>query len=399
MKKLSFIVVMLLFTFSGFSQNETQSKTVSSNTQFALKLYKQLADYRGDIFISPYSISSAMVMTYAGARGETEKQMQEVMGFGAQETVHSDFCNLNKQLYNSRSENVKLSIANNVWVQKDLWLKNEFVQLTDSFYGANVKVADFKNDIVGACKDINEWVEQETEKMIKELLKPTQLTPTTRLVLVNAIYFKAEWKTKFDQSRTSKMKFVIDAINTQETDFMFQTSQNPYYQTDELQALSLAYNDNFSMVILLPTDKLGLSAFEQSLTEEKLNNILSGLQLSRTDIEVAIPKFEIKYSAELAEKLKNLGLTAPFGDFADFSGLTDKEELMIDEVIHQAVIKVSEEGTEAAGATAVVIREKSISIPIKFVADHPFMFLIRENSTGSILFLGRYAGPAIRNRG
>jgi len=395
MKKLSFIVVKLLFTFSGFSQNETQSETVSGNTQFALKLYKQLADLNGNIFISPYSISSAMVMTYAGARKETEREMQEVMGFGAQETVHSDFCNLNKQLYNSRSENVRLSIANNVWLQKDMWLKDEFLQLIDSYYGANIKNADFENDIEGARKDINNWVEQQTEKMITELIKPRQLTDLTRLVLVNAIYFKAQWKNKFDKSLTSKMQFVIDASNSQETDFMFQTTQNPYYQTDELQALSLAYNENFSMVILLPTDKLGLSDFEQSLTEEKLNKILNGLQLSSADIEVAIPKFEIRYSAQLVENLKNLGLNIPFGEFADFSGFTDYEKLKIDKVIHQAVIKVNEEGTEAAGATAVVVIKTSYSIPIKFVADHPFMFLIRENSTGSILFLGRYAGLSI----
>lgn len=400
-----------------------------SGNYFATELYAQLAGKNeGNLFFSPASIHTALAMTYAGARGNTEKQMHQTLrlprtlmrnmgkhvslkdGTGyfedlfvplPQERVHPAFAALIKKLNAPRLDHEKkpayqLVIANALWGQKGYPWREQFIKVTKDNYGAGLNHVDFIRQAEPARLRINEWVEKQTKDKIKNLIPKGAIDSLTRLVLTNAIYFKSNWAEKFQKGATRDEAFTLSPGKTVKTPMMHQQKRHGYLETDTFQAVELSYRfRDLSMVVFLPKTVDGLAAFEKTLTAENLAGWLG--QLKRETVKLTLPKFEFTSQFGLADTLKAMGMTDAFSlATADFSGMTTAENLFISAVIHKAFVAVDEEGTEAAAATAVVMwlgaapRPKE---PKVFKADHPFVFMIRHRATGSILFMGRVTNP------
>ncbi|HID99264.1 MAG TPA: serpin family protein [Thiotrichaceae bacterium] len=386
------ITVFLMSTQALFAAENTDA-VVSSNTAFAFDLYKQLQTYKGNLFLSPYSISTALAMTYAGAREQTAAQMSEVLHFGTDQTqFHSAFGELQAQINAAQQkEDIALNVANGLWFDQAYPFLDSFIDLVTNAYQAELKSVDFQTAFEAARLKINTWVEEQTQDKIKELIKPGMLSSLTRLVLVNAIYFKGNWATEFDKSETAL--FWVTPETSVEVPIMSQKEiHRPYFEDDLVQVLELAYEENeVSMIVILP--KGGFSKWEQSLTAKQLEVWLN-LFINK-DVTVFLPKFKISGEFELSNTLSAMGMPDAFNSRqADFSGLNGTKNLVISSVIHKAFVDVNEEGTEAAASTGVGIGGTAMPEPPEiFRADHPFLFLIRHNPSGSILFLGRVVNP------
>jgi len=397
----SLAVVLALVSFAACGAQDPATPEARADEQtlvrgdnaFALDLYGKLREQEGNLFFSPYSISTALGMTYAGARGNTEAQMAKVLHFDLpQEKLHPAFKSLLEGLGARRKEGgYELSVANALWGQKGYpWLK-EFLDVTRGNYGAGLREVDFAGDTEGARKTINDWVEKQTREKIKELLLKGDVGRETALVLTNAIYFKGDWASQFKKDRTRPGPFSLSDGTKVEVPMMRQTEEFGYMETEDLQALELPYvKGHLAMIVLLPRKVDGLPALEGSLTVEKLEGWL-GLLHKEEEVSVILPKFKMTSRFELNEVLKALGMTDAF-DGADFSGMDGVRDLFISKVIHKAFVDVNEEGTEAAAATAVAV-DRAVARMAEFHADHPFLFLIRDNASGSILFMGRVADP------
>ena len=377
------------------SSDVDTTDVVEGNTTFALDLYGKLKKKQGNLFLSPYSISTALAMTYAGARGNSEKQMANVLRFTLDNNqLHPSFSLLDEQLNAIQGKgDIELSVANALWAQKDYFFLKSFLDLIENNYGAVINSVNFK----GACEavriKINTWVEEKTKDKIKDLIKPGVLDPLTRLVLTNAIYFKGNWASQFKKSKTKEEKFWLDSSNSIKVPMMVQKQDFRYMESESLKILELPYVGNdLSMIVLLPKEIDGLGKLESSLTVENLANWLS--LLKEKEIRVFLPKFKMSSQFNLSQTLASMGMPDAFTKKADFSGMTDNKDLYISAVIHKAFVDVNEEGTEAAAATAVAMKFLSAPAPPPvFRVDHPFLFLIRHNSSESILFLGRVVNP------
>jgi serpin B len=374
---------------------DTQNRVDGNNT-FAIELYNSLRGQKGNLFFSPYSISTALAMTYAGARGVTEKQMAQVLNFnGGQDQLHVAFAHLQTQL-NAEQEkgDVQLNLANALWPEKDYSFLRDFLDLTNTYYKASLISVDFKNTPEQARIQINEWVEQKTNNKIRDLIQPGILNPLTRLVLTNAIYFKGEWAIPFKETSTNEAPFWLNRDTSVTVPLMFQKGDFRYGKNESMQLLALPYaGNNLSMIVLLPNEVQGLPALEASLTQDNLASWLKSLK--KREVRIFLPKFKMTSEFNLERILGAMGMASVFTPQADFSGMTGSKDLYINAVIHKAFVDVNEEGTEAAAATAVTMRMTAIAAPpAEFRADHPFLFLIRHNSSGSILFLGRVTNPA-----
>ncbi len=418
-KKCAFILVVVVVTAVGcfggeqrMADSEVQRQTVvQCNNEFALALFARLRENQGNIFFSPYSISTALAMTYAGARGETESQMAKVLHFptavaegvspgttlqGAQ--FHSAFGAVVKDL-NGRAKKggYELAVANALWGQKGYKLLGDFLRLIEAEYDGRLTEVDFVRATEPARKTINAWVEKQTKDKIKELLQPGVLDAATRLVLTNAIYFKGNWARQFKEDRTRPAPFTLLSGRKVDVPMMNQTDRFGYMEADDFQALEIPYVDNeLSMIILLPKEIDGLPEFEKALKPEDFAQWLD--RLRKREVIVSVPKFKMTSQFSLASVLKSMGMTDAFSaSEADFSGITGGRDLFISAVIHKAYVDVNEQGTEAAAATGVTMRLTSIG-PTEtavFRADHPFLFLIRDNYSGSILFIGRMIDPKL----
>jgi len=368
---------------------------VQGNTEFALDLYQKLRTTDGNIFFSPYSISTALAVTYAGARRDTAIQIAQALHFLLdQKQLHPAFALLEAKLGEvGKKGQVQLRIANTLWPQKGYALLEEFLALMKQYYGVLITAVDYGN-AEAARHTINAWVEEKTENKIKDLILPRMLDALTRLVLVNAIYFKGNWASQFDQRLTSDAPFWVTPDDQVQVPTMTQKHKFRYGEGNGLQILELPYaGDDLSMIVLLPEGIGVLAKLEDSLTGENLGRWARNLR--ETEVEVFLPRFEITFPFRLDDTLKSMGMVDAFSDRADFSGM-DEEPLYISAVLHKAFLAVNEEGTEAAAATAVIMARGPPSLPPIFRADHPFVFLIRENSAGSILFLGKVVNPASR---
>ena len=377
---------------------EDRPALVASNGRFACDLFGRIRQAEGNIVFSPYSISTALAMTRAGARGITADEMDKVLHFDlSQERLHRAAGGLVREL-NGAGDDTKrkyaLSVSNALWGQKGYNFREEFLSLTRDRYDAGLVQLDFIHDREESRKTINTAVEKQTHDKIKELLKSGHITPATRLVLTNAIYFKSEWESKFSTSATKDQSFQLTADKKVNVPMMSQTSQFNYWEDESLQLLELLYvGKDLSMLLLLPRKVDGLGEVEKELTQEKLIGWTG--KMKKASVTVSLPKFKVTGEFALAETLAKMGMETAFDcNRADFSGMTTSDRLWIQHVVHQAFVDVNEEGTEAAAATAVVI---GLSMPppgpvVK--ADHPFLFLIRDNRSGSLLFLGRVADPS-----
>lgn len=392
--------ILSVFIIIVFSINAVAVESASdANNLFALDIYNQIKQEEGNLFFSPYSIYAALAMTYAGARENTEKQMAGILHIPSdQKYIHSSLASLNKQLKEIEQKGVlELSIANALWAQKGYTFLPKFIQLNAKYYEAAFEQLDFKTNTEVARKRINSWTEEHTRKKIKDLLPSGALNTVTRLVLTNAIYFKSNWESQFKEFLTSDEPFWTASSTSVQTPTMRQIKEFNYTETDIAQILELPYKGNdLSMVILLPKERDGLSQMENSLALKNLTSLINGL--SRREVDVSLPRFKMEWGLNIAETLDKMGMSDAFKyRLADFSGMDGSKELWISSVFHKAFVSVDEQGTEAAAATAVVMKFGAApgmgKQPVIFRADHPFLFLIKENRTGTILFMGRVATP------
>lgn len=373
-----------------------EASVVSGNNRFAFDLYQQFNDgaiqKSKNMFFSPISLSTALAMTFSGARMETESQMAKVLHFELnQNQLHPAFASLMARMQGGKG--YQLVVANALWPQKEYPFLKDFMDIGTRYYQAGVQALDYAGDTEGARGTINRWVEQKTQNKIKELIKPDILTALTRLVLTNAVYFKGSWDTQFDPARTRSMAFRISDSQTVDVPMMYQSSSLPYYEDDVLQVLELPYaGKELSMLVVLPSRESGMAKVEAMLSAGSMEKWVSSLKEEK--VEVFLPKFRMTCDYALNPVLTRMGMPDAFDVLkADFSGMTGNKQLYIAAVIHKAFVDVNEEGTEAAAATAVVVATKSISINPQFRADRPFVFVIRDKKTGIILFMGRVMNP------
>ena len=370
-----------------------QKKLINNNDAFAFDLYKKGVAEGVNLFISPFSISSALAMTYAGARSETKEEMAAALHFPPDDhALHQTFAVLQDKLTEiEKKGSVQILTANSLWPQKGVDFLVEFLDLLKQYYGVSITPLDFA-DSEKARGKINTWVEEKTRSKIREIIPEGLLDSLTRLVLVNAIYFKGDWETQFDQERTSPAPFYKTSEEMLQVPMMQHKARYGYARNEGLQVLEMPYaGKDLSMLIFLPDQVDGLEQLEKELSTESLFRWTRDLR--RMDIQVFLPHFEISFSLNLNRILHSLGMVNAFGK-ADFSGMDGSKELFIAAVLHKAFIKVNEEGSEAAAATAVIMKTRSMPLPSPvFRADHPFFFIIRENNSGSILFMGRVCSP------
>ena len=376
-----------------------QAEAVNGSNAFAVDLYAQLSKQPGNLFFSPESISTAFGMAYAGARGQTATQMQQVFHFTLPpDRLHPAMGALLAGM-NAQHKDYELHVADALWAQQDSNFEESYLKLVQSDYGAGLHKVNFKISPDTVRATINAWVEKQTNDKIKDLIGQGALNTSTRLVLTNAIYFKGDWQDPFDAQATQKDEFHLSATQWVTTPMMHRTGGYRYYDGGTFQALELPYAGNeISMVVLLPKQTDGLTALEQSFTSGVAGEWIQKLE-PVDKVILTLPSFTMTQQFELSGALSAMGMAQAFSGSADFSGMTGKPEFSISAAIHKAYIDVNEKGTEAAAATAVVMyatamrREAPEPPPIVFRADHPFLFILLDTKSGSMLFLGRVADP------
>jgi serpin B len=376
-----------------------------ANNTFAIDILQQLKSNPGNLFFSPKSISTALAMTYAGAQGKTATEMAKVLHFTLPpERLHSAMRTLLSELSTKHTE-YQLYIANELWGQEGYTFLPEFLSLAKEKYGADLATVDFKNKTEAARLTINAWIAQQTKNKMSELIRPGILTDAIRLLLTNAIYFKADWKTQFSSEDTKYEVFYLSATRTIKVPLMHKTAILRYFNGGTFLALELPYKTNdLSMIILLPKAVEGLSALQESLTPSTLRTWLNSFRPASQTL-VILPRFKVEFKCQLNSILENLGMKGAFDrESANFYGAVSKEtrndvgNLYISAIIHSGIIDVTEEGSEAAAITEMHMSRPMGFIPdpippLVFRADHPFLFLILDNKFGNILFMGRLLDP------
>ena len=376
---------------SGATASSVEA-TVDACNGFAFDLYGRYSVDEGNILFSPYSISTALSMTYEGARGETAEEMEAVFGFLEDPSERLPSVASIYNTLNEEGRDYALHTVNALWIQRDYPVQEDYIDAIVSYYGGDVNALDFVAEPDESRVTINDWVEERTNDRIKDLFPSGSIDADVRLVLTNAIYFKGDWLYEFDEEATNEEEFHVTPTTSVEVDMMSLRDDFNYAETDELQLLELPYTgEDVSMLILLP--KRGhMGDVEAQLSAERLGEWVD--MMEGAAVNVYLPRFTFETKYFMMEDLAEMGMPTAFTDAADFSGMTGNRELFIDKVIHQAFIEVNEEGTEAAAATGVSMRLSAAMPGEVFRADHPFIFLIRDMDTGVILFMGRVTDPS-----
>ncbi|XP_072366037.1 leukocyte elastase inhibitor-like isoform X1 [Scyliorhinus torazame] len=373
----------------------------ASNGKFAVDLFKQLNkdDTNGNIFVSPFSISAALAMVYLGAKGNTAAQMAEVLAFDKVQDLHSEFQKLQATI-NQPSANYLLKLANRLYGAKTYTFLEDFIVSTLKYYQAELAAVDFVSASEEARQQINSWTEAQTEGKIKNLLAEGTVDGLTKLVLVNAIYFKGNWERKFQEQNTYEGEFRINQNETKPVQMMRQKAKFNMAYISEIKAkvLELPYvQSELSMIVLLPDrddNSDGLQNLQNRLTFDKLMDWTNPEKMDNMEVKVVLPKFRLEEKYDLKSTLTLMGMADAFSQSqANFSGMAEKNDLVLSKVVHKAFVEVNEEGTEAAAATAAIVMLRCAMVTPEFVADHPFLFFIRHNKTRSILFFGKLASP------
>lgn len=372
-----------------------------SNTEFALRLYRELQAEEGNLFFSPYSISSALAMTYGGARGGTEREMAETLSFTLpQDRLHSAFNALDQALAERtkpveigpiKKDGAQLEIANSLWGQAGYSFRPEYLDVLAVNYGAEMHLLDFVSRADAARRAINRWVEHATEGTIKEIVPDGILNARTRLVLVNAIYFNAKWDDPFLKSDTRRESFYLLDGDTVRVPMMSQDEVHTYWKGNGFQVFEMPYvGRELAMGILVP-DEGKFREVERSLDTRQIDRIVENLESQYLDL--TMPKFEFESEFALRETLSKMGMRSAFGN-ANFSGMDGSKDLQLSEALHKAFVAVDERGTEAAASSSVFADIISNPInPLELTVDRPFIFWIRDKPTGTLLFIGRVLNP------
>lgn len=386
------------------SSSEDLQLLASGLNQFSFDLYRELGQSESaNLFFSPYSISLALTMAYAGADGSTADEMAQVFHYpSVLNDLHGTMNALDQNLYiippylEDVPDSFQLNIANAIWGQAGYPFLESYLDVIAQSYGAGLKTVDFKTAFEKARGEINQWVEEETENKIKDLLPPGSLDSLTRMVITNAIYFNAGWENEFSEHNTQMKDFYSSADAVTQVEMMQQENNYRYLKTDQLQMVELPYrNAQYSMVLVMPTDQ-ELGEYQLDLDGQAFTEQMETMNSGK--LNLSMPKFEFAFEFSVAEILRTLGMQAAFSpqeaDFSMMSASTE-EALFISDVIHKAFVGVDEQGTEAAAATAVIMKTTGAMIeedPLPLVFDHPFLFLIRDRETGLILFMGNFIG-------
>lgn len=380
---------------------EQLAEFVGGNSAFAFEFYRAVRDDDGNLFFSPYSISAALAMTYAGARGETAREMAEALNYVLpREQLHSAFNAMDLELalrseveLEEEGDPFRLNIANAVWGEREYEFLAEFLDTLAENYGAGLQLLDFISDPEGAREAINRWVSDQTEDRIPELIPQGAIDALTRLVLTNAIYFNASWAFPFEREATQEGTFhLLDGTQVQ-VPMMRLDETVRYAEVDGVEAVELPYvGRQLSMVVLVP-DEGQFEAFESALDAATMDSALDAMKPTR--VALTMPKFEFESSFTLNDTLASMGMPSAFTPGqADFSGMDGTRDLFITHILHKAFVSVDEAGTEAAAATAVIVGLTSApSGPVELALDRPFTFFIRDIPTGAILFAGRVLDP------
>ncbi len=389
-------------SLSGTSQEEIKAiidkPLAVRNNYFAFDIMREIYSSKENIIFSPISISTALAMTYAGAIGKTAKEMSNTLYFDPdQASFHSEFGDYIKRLKQMTGEKLQINLANSLWAHKGYYFLPEYFKTIEDNYGSVLFQVDYKGDREVIRQDINYWVGEQTRDKIQNLISQGVLTEDTRLVLINAIHFLGNWMAEFNKENTRQQAFYVEKGKQEMTDFMQHKSYYRYFEDSGMQVLEKPYSGgNFSMVILLPAENIDPKTIIHNMDGLQFEHMLTNLQ--RTHIDLRMPKFEFEYGINLEDMLAKMGMPLAFSLKADFSGMTGHDSLMIDKVIHKAMIDVSETGTEAAAATAIVMITKTSIEPepertILFNANRPFVYLIKDNTNNGILFMGVMAHP------
>ncbi|XP_077077730.1 leukocyte elastase inhibitor-like isoform X5 [Siphateles boraxobius] len=376
----------------------------AANTQFSLDLFKKISEGNasGNVFFSPVSISSALAMVSLGARGNTAAQMiKKCPEEKPEDQIHSSFNKFMNEL-NKPGVPYALSLANRLYGEQSYQFVEKFLNDAKSYYEAGLEKVDFKNESEAARVNINKWVVEKTQEKIKDLLPQGAIDGMTKLVLVNAIYFKGNWEMKFPKEATRDGQFKLNKQNqTKPVKIMYQKKRFPLAFIPEIksQVLELPYvGKNLSMLIILPNkmkdNTTGLQKLEKALTYEKLMEWTKPEVMRQQEVQISLPRFKMEETYDMKSLLISMGIKDVFDEKkVNLSGMSSNNDLVVSKVIHKAFVEVNEEGTEAAAATAAVVITRCLKIPQVFNADHPFLFFIRQNPTKSILFYGRFCSP------
>ena len=375
------------------TQQGVDSVALASNA-FAFGLYKRLNKDGGNLFFSPYSISSALAMTYAGAQGSTREEMSEVFGYDKDNLTHARGYKALQNHFSSISQKeLELNVANSLWCQQDYAFEQEFLDINRKYFSAAVRQVNFKRKYQQVRKQINQWVEQKTNQKIQDLIDEGVLDRMTRLVLVNAIYFNGNWEHPFDKENTRQDNFYPTPTHAEKVPFMNHSLRLPYFEEKLFKAVALPYTEGkLSMLILLPQKHEYMPKIEDELSGIFYQGLIDSMK--NQQVNLSIPRFKLKAKYQLNDPLRKMGMESAFNDKADFSGMTGDKDLYISDVVHQSYVEVHEKGTEAAAATGVVMRKTSIITEKKhFKADHPFLFIIKDQESQAILFMGKMQHP------
>jgi serpin B len=375
---------------------------VADNNAFAMDLYHAVSGTGDNLIFSPYSVSLALAMTYAGAGGTTEQQMAAALHFTLpQDQLHAAFKSFEASLPQAGSEDTqsedqrfRLAIANALWGQSGYPFRQDYLDLVSRDYGSGLQLVDYVADPEAARLHINDWISQQTQDRIHDLLPPGSVDTATRLILTNAIYFKAAWQSQFEAVDTQDGPFHLLDGSTVSVPMMMQTAQFGYAAGQGYQAVVLPYEgDRMAMVILLP-DEGQFTAFEQALSADQFDSVLGSVAWQQ--VSLSMPRFTYESKFGLKDALEGMGMTDAFTPgVADFSGMSDRNDLFISAVVHKAFVNVDESGTEAAAATGVIVGVTAAPMaPLEVAIDHPFIYMIVDQDTHAILFMGRVLNPS-----
>ena len=389
-----------------FTHPEMVSTLVSGNTKFAVDMYRELCKEEcANIIFSPVSVSMALGMTYLGALTDTACEMKQALGWSEllDKDIHEAFKDLNRVLHSDDDDRAYvLKTANRIYARMDRCILAEFAQASKEYYGAETQCLDFEGNGADQSRAIiNSWVEERTVNKIKDLMPEGSINGDLAMVLVSAIYFKGAWQEKFSESETRDAKFKLHSGGTADVQMMFLIEEMPYKKNVELdcEVVQIPYTDReLSMFVILPQEKNGLAELERKITAETLMELTSNMQ--QTEVRLDLPRFKLEYSFSAKDILHTLGMKGMFrAGIADFSKMDGTKTMTVSDVVHKAFIEVNEEGTEAVAVTCMVETDGGSGAggggpSVYFNADHPFLFCVRENHSGSILFLGRLSHPS-----
>lgn len=386
------IVVVILVSCSKkdsyeFNIDTIDSKVTDGNLDFAFNLFKELykeQEQKENIVISPMSISTALSMTYNGAKGTTREGMDKTLSYNGikKDALNESYKNLLN--YFQSTEGVELNIANSIWIREGVTVKDDFITTNRDNYFAKIENLDFSQE--DATNIINNWISQSTKGKINKMLE-SPISNNVMMYLINAVYFKGQWYDKFDKNRTYEDVFYNNSNNTSKVLMMSKTSDIQYASTGNYKAIKLPYKDTSkSMYLLLPNENVTMDEFINNLNKDKWHEMKESLQETK-DVYVKIPRFKVEYGIkDLKNVLRQLGMEEAFSESADFSGI--KEGIFINKVLHKAVIEVNEEGSEASGVTVVEMTESAQIEPDEFIANRPFIYAIEDDKTDTLLFMG-----------